>query len=268
MPPAQFAVQGGGGHAGKPVARLHRTAAREGVGVTRVEQRPREQRVEIGRQHCLPRSFQSVSARARGILESTAAAGVRVDDDFVLGLGVEIGKRDAMIVGDTPLDADLDSRRTRRLEREVEAGSSVAVGQLDEGRRLEAAARACVQVQLGQDAKRDPRHRARVGKGGPAAVVRVAGRDEEIPRVERDAGVAQAGARRPPVREAPVGLGKDIAAGDAVVLVALERADGAAGVEEALAPLLHFFLLDAGRHIERAPREHALVQPEKIPAAE
>src|SRR5205807_2690102 len=145
------------------------------------------------------------------------------------------------------LDAELGVPAAACIKAEIEAAAAVAVGDLDKGRGLEAAADIAVEAQRLGGAEHDTRDRRRGAVTALAAVVRIARRDEVIVGIEIDARMPRAAMQRPALGELPLRLRVERSAVYRVVLVALERADDAVVVDEALAPLVHGVVLGAER---------------------
>ena len=269
--PLQLGVEGAARNARYPVARGHREGrgtARKRFVEARVEQGVGDPGVEPRRQQPLPGRLPARAARAAGVLVDGAAAACRVHHDLVARHGLEARERQALVVRDVSLQTGFDARAAAGLEGEGEPGAARAVSELGEGRRLEPAARARVEVQLRCDAVGESRDRAGVGEHRTAAVVGVGARDEVVARIEADARRAQAEGGACALGEAQVGLGEEVGALDAVVLVAAQRAHRAEVVDVAAPALLHGLVLQPGGERQRAAEPDAVADPGERHAAE
>src|SRR5207248_1513693 len=102
--------------------------------------------------------------------------------------------------------AELGMAAAARIQPEIGAAAAVAVGDFDEGRRLEAAADIAVEASGFGGTKKDACHRRRRAVAAAAAVVRIARRDEVIIGIEIDARMPRAALQRPALGELPLGL--------------------------------------------------------------
>src|SRR6185436_15633464 len=130
--------------------------------------------------------------------------------------------------------------------------AATPVGELDEGRRLEAPPEVAVDAERLRWAEEQPYDRGRRLVGAAAAVVRIARGNEVIVGIEIDVRVARAAMQRPSLRELPFPLHVEGGRVDGVVLVALERTNHAVVVDVAPASLVHHVVLDAGRQAHGA----------------
>src|SRR6185503_10568039 len=102
-----------------------------------------------------------------GVLVRRPPAGRGVDDDLVRRVRDEGREIDALRLGKVSLDADLRRTADRRAQREVQARPAVAVGKLDESRRLEALAPVGIDVDVLRRAPDDAADRTRMRERHP-----------------------------------------------------------------------------------------------------
>jgi hypothetical protein len=113
---------------------------------------------------------------------------------------------DSMSWPDARLDPHFGGVAGRRLQREIEPCAPVPVGELGEGRRLEAVAIACVDIEIVVCMKHHAEHGAGVVEPLCAAVVRVRLRNVVVDRFVVNRARADTGRCRPCRGQAPFSL--------------------------------------------------------------
>ncbi len=174
------------------------------------------------------RKLDAVAAGAVGVFESSPAKLTLVDDDFVASAnGIERSVKPLRST-ELPLRAELRMNASRRSQIGIDTGpgARLAIGQLSEGRRLEAPSHIDVNVETGRGVPGGPKNRVDTVERQLAAVVRICSpwcrtsHEKVVLRVETNVDRPHSTRQRPPWREPEARLGKGIAALDRVALIA------------------------------------------------